>query len=90
MKVKQIGPIVGFVVAGVLSISVLLCCRRRSVLLRQFNEEKEPDSYHALDQSKIGNSYGIDKETLAITRMKTKDKAVLHQALGIDDEEVNA
>jgi len=92
LYVQRVGPIIGFVTAFVLLLSVLLCFRRRSVLLKQFSEEKEHDndSYHALEQTKNGNSYGIDKETLAITRMKTKDtrdKTVLHKALGITDEE---
>jgi hypothetical protein len=89
--VRKIGPYIGFIGAAVLLISVVCCFRRRKILLKelenQFVEEKENDSYHLLDNKK-GTSYGIDKETLAITRMKTKDKPALDKALGLlnDDE----
>ncbi len=87
LTVKRVGPIAGLVSAVVLLILTLCCFRRRKVLLQQFAEEKENDSYHVLENSKNGNAYGIDKETLAITRMKTKDKPALDKALGLDESE---
>lgn len=88
LAVKRIGPIVGFIFAVVFLVLSLCCFRRRKILLQQqFAEERENDSYHVLENSKNGNAYGIDKETLAITRMKTKDKPALDKALGLDESE---